>query len=244
MNQEKSYCVARLLRRSSLMEGLNKEGNSLSTLTNQVDRFLSEAAHAPPVVMEEEHLLKLSNAGHSVQSEVVELNVVAGVLEERHKDKFTQDILIPTERSSQQYNKEKKREAEALLHLWSSLTPGETGECLRSSRDVDNHQSSSTEENSFLGRNGMSFDANTFLEGKDGETNDGCQRVEKKLSRRSLNDRRRNEGWIDVKCPTDTEDSNLEDSNEVDVMLADSCSSSSSGSSYCSPLSKKVCVLK
>lgn len=244
MNLEKSYYVARLLRRSSLMEEWSKEENSLSTLTNQVDHFLSEAAHAPPVVMEDKHILKVTGTVHPGQSDVVELNLVAGVFEERHSDKLTQDILVSTERSAQQCNEEKKREAEALLHLWSSLTPGETGEHLCSSICADNHHSSSTGDNSLLERNEMSFDAKTFPEGKDSGTNDGCKKVEKKLSHRSLNSRRKNESRIGEECLTDTAYSNLEDSNEVDIMLADSCSSSSSDQSCCSPLPKKICVLK
>ncbi|CCW65609.1 unnamed protein product [Phytomonas sp. EM1] len=131
--------VASLLRARPCIE----EGNA-SSLRNKaaaIESFLASAALAPPVIMEsngmEEPAPSVSGCSpfkegitpeqHACDGEdtcLVELNVVAGVFEEKpHLTSSQHGLLLPSENTERELHHRQVEEAKAMLNLLGALAP-------------------------------------------------------------------------------------------------------------------------
>lgn len=121
--------VAHLLQQHGRSTG-DVDASSLRRLTAEVDSFLQVAPQVPPVLME----APLSEGGDApgrslpCSAPEVELNVVAGVFEEKPPVGGAHwgpggSLLLPTEATKEELLARKVEEAQALLNLMSALTP-------------------------------------------------------------------------------------------------------------------------
>lgn len=135
-----AYRVASLLRQPvpSASASHDTDTHSLRSMTSQIEHFLSMAPQVPPVRMEPEW----TACDHSEENEeaydallqrggqpVVQLNVVAGVLEEvdpaateAHLSSMN-GVLLPTAGNQQVLHRHKAEQAQAMLDLMSALAP-------------------------------------------------------------------------------------------------------------------------
>ncbi|RNF20264.1 uncharacterized protein Tco025E_03864 [Trypanosoma conorhini] len=114
-----AYHVANLLRQDKNGVGSEVGRNTLAKLTRDVEAFLARAVDVPPVVMETSH--EESEAG----SMEVQLSVVAGVLEPRepaNNATAVDGVLLPTAKNHATVDRQRVREAQAMLNLLSALS--------------------------------------------------------------------------------------------------------------------------
>lgn len=241
MEQEKASLLARLLRPPNLMEEMCTIKNPLRDLTNQIQCFLTVAAHVDPVVMEPTassgaHDLPFFNAkDSSCAGETVELNVVAGVLEAIPQNQLRHDIILPTERSAEMLSEERRQEAESLVQLWNSLTPCTTEPSFSCSRTASSYPA--TSENIEMGCMKTCLDEGRTLI-KHTQRSGAEEHAYHTSNKASWNSKKAidegNDRGINDEC-VEEKDSCGEDSEEVEIMIAGDACSSSSGS-FCSDM--------
>lgn len=131
-----AYRIASLMREPD-SPIRSTDTSSLRRLTRDIEGFLEFAPHVPPVVMETE-AVEPQRAGRVKDEEygdsecpVVELNVVAGVLEEKSRTgdnvNCVQDVLLPTARTTAELDRRRADEAQAMLNLLGALSGRRTG---------------------------------------------------------------------------------------------------------------------
>lgn len=126
-----AYSVARLLRESECQQRTGSgDGSitSLAQLTQQIDAFLADAPNAPaPLCVEEVTATTPEDRAHrrDEDTDYVEMNVVAGVLEPKSKVTCAtmngSTLLLPSEANKQQLQQQRVDEAQALLNLMGAL---------------------------------------------------------------------------------------------------------------------------
>ncbi|KAG5467496.1 hypothetical protein CUR178_01140 [Leishmania enriettii] len=135
-----AYRVASLLQRGRTHD--DPGAGSLREMTAQVERFLATAPLEPAVRMEPECMRPGSSGTEEVstadEGPTVQLNVVAGVLEE--VDGAVEwsgmsrlgGLVLPTAANQQELQRRKAEQAQAMLDLLSALSP--TAPALNDSR--------------------------------------------------------------------------------------------------------------
>ncbi|KAG5466406.1 hypothetical protein LSCM4_01557 [Leishmania orientalis] len=126
-----AYRVASLLQRGRTHD--DPDAGSLRGMTAQVERFLATAPLEPAVRIEPECMRPGSNSTKEVstadEGPTVQLNVVAGVLEE--VDGAVEwsgmarlgGLVLPTAANQQELQRRKAEQAQAMLDLLSALSP-------------------------------------------------------------------------------------------------------------------------
>ncbi|KAL7701946.1 hypothetical protein NQL31_000243 [Lotmaria passim] len=139
-----AYRVARLLRQSTHPNVCDVSTNSLRSMTSQIEQFLSAAPKVPAVRMEPEWTAVAAGGHHDEEDSeaevqerdgqpvVVQLNVVAGVLQAEKEESDVASggggmscldgILLPTAENQQELHRRKVRQAQAMLNLMSALS--------------------------------------------------------------------------------------------------------------------------
>jgi hypothetical protein len=131
-----AYRVASLLRRQPHASTYNTDTNSLRSMTAQIEEFLSMAPQVPPVRMEPEWATAgeneegLAMVQRADGQPVIQLNVVAGVLEETQSASLNgggmsslNGVLLPTAENQQELHRREVEQAQAMLNLMSALAP-------------------------------------------------------------------------------------------------------------------------
>lgn len=135
-----AYRVASLLRQSAQPSTRDTDTHSLRHMTSQIEEFLSVAPQVPPVRMEPEWTSYGENEEEAQDDvlqrdgqPVVQLNVVAGVLEEtdpvdeRSGIAHLGGVLLPTAENQRELHRRKAAQAQAMLNLMSALSPSPEG---------------------------------------------------------------------------------------------------------------------
>ncbi|KPA86427.1 hypothetical protein ABB37_00597 [Leptomonas pyrrhocoris] len=130
-----AYHVASLLRQPSHSNTRDIDTHSLRSMTSQIEQFLFMAPQVPAVRMEPAWTASGDNdegergAPERGGQPVVELNVVAGVLEACDAAALNggmttlTGVLLPTAENQRELHRRKVEQAQAMLNLISALTP-------------------------------------------------------------------------------------------------------------------------
>lgn len=148
-----AYRVASLLQQPPSPNARDTDTHSLRSMTSQIEQFLSTAPHVPAVCMEPEWTACDSSEMNEEEEAydallrrsgqpVVQLNVVAGVLEESdpagapgHMASLN-GVLLPTAGNQQELHRRKAEQAQAMLDLMSALAPSGFGNGRSSNSNV------------------------------------------------------------------------------------------------------------
>ncbi|KPI85362.1 hypothetical protein ABL78_5586 [Leptomonas seymouri] len=150
-----AYHVASLLRQQPQSNTSDTDTHSLRSMTSQIAQFLSVAPQVPAIRMEPEWATSGDNEEEDLDGQqrdgqpVVQLNVVAGVLEEIDPTLLNDGmvslngVLLPTAENQQELHRRKVEQAQAMLNLMGALAPSH--ETARSSNGTTKGSGHSTE---------------------------------------------------------------------------------------------------
>ncbi|KAG5466947.1 hypothetical protein LSCM1_01125 [Leishmania martiniquensis] len=151
-----AHRLASLLQRRHTRE--DADAGPLRGMTAQIERFLATAPQVPAMRMEPEWMQPGSSGAEEVSSAdeglTVQLNVVAGVLEELDDASEgcamsrLDGLVLPTAANQQELQRRKAEQAQAMLNLLSALSPSAPafGECSGHGRSVPLSQSSDDDD--------------------------------------------------------------------------------------------------
>ncbi|CAD2216668.1 hypothetical protein AGDE_07244 [Angomonas deanei] len=125
---ERAYKIQKLLRQNELSSMQDREldnASSLARVKHDIDQFLRSAQTTPATCVEVpvDH-----RSADGEEGTFIEMNIVAGVLEEKENLKRGEDnLLLPTEETKEELHRRRVEEAEAFMRLMTALDPQAAG---------------------------------------------------------------------------------------------------------------------